>query len=166
MSRVITFSRTYPSYHPKAGQPTYFVEKIYKSILKPIDHVPITGIENSLSLFALADALPKHHTIRAGHRWKIGDWFSPRVWSGIPYRSKQIQFASDIQVKKVWNFEVCRGKAICDDDIIFFLENYIPSTSLYNEIAQNDGLTLDDLYGWFNKPFRGQVICWNENINY
>lgn len=31
MSRVITFSRTYPSYHPKAGQPTYFVEKVMNS---------------------------------------------------------------------------------------------------------------------------------------
>jgi hypothetical protein len=32
--KVITFSRTYPSYHPKAGQPTYFVEKVWSSLDK------------------------------------------------------------------------------------------------------------------------------------
>jgi hypothetical protein len=30
MSRVLTFSRVFPAYHPKAGQPTGFVEKIWK----------------------------------------------------------------------------------------------------------------------------------------
>jgi hypothetical protein len=28
MSKVLTFSRVFPSYHPKAGHPTYFVEKM------------------------------------------------------------------------------------------------------------------------------------------
>lgn len=31
MARVITFSRKFPSYHPKAGQPTHFVEQILNS---------------------------------------------------------------------------------------------------------------------------------------
>lgn len=30
----ITFSRTFPAYHPKAGQPTHFVEKLLNSISK------------------------------------------------------------------------------------------------------------------------------------
>lgn len=32
MSKVITFSRVFPAYHPKKGQPTYFIEKIYAGI--------------------------------------------------------------------------------------------------------------------------------------
>ena len=28
MSRVMTFSRVFPSYHPRKGDPTYFVEAI------------------------------------------------------------------------------------------------------------------------------------------
>lgn len=32
MSRVITFSRFFPKGHPKAGQPTYFVEGIFKCL--------------------------------------------------------------------------------------------------------------------------------------
>lgn len=33
----------------------------------------------------------------------------------------------------------------------------------------NDGLTEQELYWWFKelkKPFIGQIICWNENIEY
>jgi hypothetical protein len=180
MSRVITFSRTFPAYHPRAGEPTYFVEKLYKSILKPTDHVPITGIESGLSLFALADAQPKHHTIRAGHRWKVGDWFSPRVWSGKPYNSKQIVIAPDIQVKKVWDFEMdkCGVCAIAKPgkQVIYTFEydDQWPD-SLDNDIAKNDGLTPADFYFWFSRSpefkrsedgFSGQIICWNENIEY
>ena len=33
MSKVIIFSRVFPAYHQKVGQPTYFVEKLWQSIL-------------------------------------------------------------------------------------------------------------------------------------
>jgi hypothetical protein len=32
MSKVIMFSRVFPAYHEKAGQPTYFVEKLLKEL--------------------------------------------------------------------------------------------------------------------------------------
>ena len=32
MAKVITVSRTFPDYHPKAGQPTYFVEQILNAL--------------------------------------------------------------------------------------------------------------------------------------
>ena len=32
MARIITFSRTFPAYHPKAGEPTYFVEMILNDL--------------------------------------------------------------------------------------------------------------------------------------
>lgn len=32
MSRVITFSRFFPKTHPKAGNPTFFVEKFWKGL--------------------------------------------------------------------------------------------------------------------------------------
>jgi hypothetical protein len=100
MSRVITFSRYFPAHHPRCGESTYFVEKIWASLETSFldqlaDEDRIFNPRLSLDVFA-----PKHHTIRAGHRFKAGDWFSPRVWSGKPYNSKQIQFAPDIQVKK------------------------------------------------------------------
>ena len=166
MSRVITFSRTFPSYHPRAGEPTYFVEKVVKSLhklgLRPWD---VNAPFSEETYFACD---PKFHTIRAGHRWKAGDWFSPRVWSGKPYNSKMIQFAPDIQIKKVWDIDIQQineywqfsldGKQIEVENIDEWVER----------LHTNDGLNRADFINWFVKsiPFDGQIICWNENIEY
>lgn len=176
MSKVITFSRTYPSYHPRAGESTYFVEKFWKSFhdlekgLPESFHHYVDSCSQLIqpgSFNQYADFFKtletKHHTIRAGHRWKEGDWFSPRVWSGKPYNSKMIQFAPDIQIKKVWNITVNHdGLFVINGD----LYAYPNSDFALQPLAENDGLTVADLLAWFNKPFSGQIICWNENINY
>ncbi len=170
MSKVRTFSREFPSYHPKAGQPTYFVEKIWNDIqlyatyklicdLNPLVPVDILwtfwkSIEGKIDE-------EKGHTIRAGNHFKVGDKFSPRIWSGKPYNSKQIIIAPDIEVVKVWDIEVVwRGD---------FQEFVMPSAQTKTtiaEIAKNDGLELNDLLKWFNKPMKGQIICWNNAIEY
>lgn len=178
MSRVITFSRVFPSYHPRKGDPTYFVEQIwngfrdegfelseeyysfvreYQKIKRVGEHLHFGGV--------------KHHTIRAGHRWKVGDYFSPRVWSGEPYNSKQIQFAPDIQVMKVWDFDA--------EGTDFFLsgkhEITHPEGFDFSELEKNDGLSNGALIDWiclspdFKKKgnkFSGQVICWNDSLTY
>lgn len=156
MSKVIMFSRVFPSYHPKAGQLTHFVEKIL---------ISLKGREICSNNFGFnADRFdPKHHTIRKGNRFKTGDMFSPRFWEDKPYRSKQIIIAQDIEIKKTWDFEMdlngvysINGKYCTNDRIL----------------AANDGLNIEDMFHWFmkdyNNPkeFKGQIICWNENINY
>lgn len=160
MSRVITFSQTFPSYHPRKGQKTYFVTKIIASLSGCIDE---TLYEDG-SEFNLISLAPKHHTIRAGHRWKVGDKFSPRVWSDAPYRSKQIQFtANEIEIKKVWNFSIHAARFFINDNPISMWKG-----NFFSDLAKNDGLTADELKEWFMypKPFEGQIICWNENIDY
>lgn len=114
MSRVITFSRQFPGYHPKNGMPTHFVEKALNSFLMggyniyPKKDIPVDFLKSlSKEIFH-----PKHHTIRAGHRFKAGDMFSPRVWSGRPYHTKQIIFADDVEVKKVFDFTMTMLKAV------------------------------------------------------
>jgi len=183
MSRVITFSRTYPSYHPKAGQLTHFIEKIWNSIGMPSfasgkpwgsgwHDTPLT--DEYLRYIRGSDEFDdvcKHHTIRAGHRWKEGDWFSPRVWSGKPYNSKQITFAPDIQIKKVWDFKI----VLVQDGILRSYEMQIDGKLNRNgmDVFTNDGLTYNDFCDWFQMDkakktihFDGQIICWNESINY
>ena len=166
MSKVITFSRTYPNYHPRAGEPTYFVEQIWNGFRDDYfalsdDYIPF--VQKYVRLKAVGEPLHfggvKHHTIRAGHRWKAGDWFSPRVWSGRPYNSKQIQFAPDIQIKKTWPF-------MCDGLDGWFMDGRQFTLSWSERLAMNDGLTLYDMQEWFNKPLVGQIICWNESIEY
>ena len=182
MSKVITFSRVFPAYHPKKGQPTFFVEKIWQSFgINPLFPSPSLSIHNTHlpydivhlvgdDLVYLHEYDPKHHTIRAGNRWKVGDKFSPRVWSGKPYNSKQIIIAPDIEIKKIWDFEIKK----CEDGFwIEFGSHYIHEQfdvrdTVLPMLAKNDGLTYTDLLHWFKfpKPFKGQIICWNENIEY
>ena len=169
MSKVITFSRVFPSYHPKAGQPTYFVEKIWNTFRSkwdfslPDEFVPFVREYVKLKLVGepLFFSGVKHHTIRAGHRFKVGDKFSPRVWSGKPYRSPQITIGPDIEIKMIQDIEVDGDGCIW---IISDTDN--EDSSVLETLALNDGLTLPDLQAWFNKPMTGQIICWNENVNY
>jgi len=152
MSRVLTFSRTFPKYHPRNGEGTCFIQKILKSIL-PID------TDSQVAGFDLRDYEPKFHTVRAGNRWKVGDKFSPRVWSGKPYASKQIAIAPDIEVKKVFR--------IVTDGVLWYIDNQPAISEKIKCVAKNDGLEYEDFLEWFKmKPFIGQIICWNENIKY
>jgi hypothetical protein len=158
MSKVMTFSRMFPSYHPRKGEPTYFVEKILASLGQSLaDEYRLFNPRLSLDSFE-----PKHHTIRSGHRFKAGDLFSPRVWSG---NSKQIIIAPDIQVKKVFSFQ------ICPFDGSYLVNTGSISTDDLKILAINDGFEyLDDFELWFKIKkrcgFSGQIICWNENIEY
>lgn len=191
MSRVITFSRTFPSYHPRAGEPTYFVEKIYNwyfGSMKNLDNNPgdyvinnmitrlnpelyqVNGVEVFINSLSTGIDTWKNHTIRAGHRWKVGDWFSPRVCSGKPYHSKQIIIAPDIQIKKEWPIKIDLTDQY--EDVYYFNElgDSIPIDT--KKLSINDGLNEQDFYDWFDTPknrkeiFDGQIICWNEKIEY
>ena len=181
MSRVITFSRQFPSYHPKKGEPTYFVEQICNSLNRmgyAIEEIDCLCMDN----IGLHDSVKtqKHHTIRAGSRWKAGDKFSPRVWSGRPYNTPQVTISEDVEVIKTWKIEIYYFPDL-DVEVPFevFINDrfYCEVGSIaWDEIAKNDGLSGQDLTAWFVKKnfkfikgvpiFSGQIICWNEKINY
>jgi len=148
MAKVITFSKTFPAYHPKAGQETNFMQKFWTSISVPLPvSVDAEKLEGEVRKLMFGDFKPKHHTIRAGSRWKVGDKFSPRIWSDKPYKSKQLILADDVEIKQIWDIEI---------------------KTAYKRLAYNDGLSLAELLQWFKypKPFKGQIICWNENVTY
>lgn len=161
MSKVITFSRHFPAYHPKKGQPTYFVEQVLNSIGIKTASQLLPGVHEIINGFMMLDSnLAKHHTIRAGHRFKVGDKFSPRVWSGKPYNSKQIIIAPDIEIVKTWGIVINSWKDIrIDGAPTMFDKN--------SKLHLNDGLSRLEFQSWFNKlPFDGQIICWNPEIEY
>lgn len=165
MSRVITFSRFFPEKHPRKGEATNFVEKIWESIyLDNVGSYEYEVVKSKFDIIAHGKYEPKHHTIRAGNRWKVGQKFSPRVWSGKPYASKQIQFAPDIEIKKIWTFET-KGE-------LFFVDRkQFDVTS--SDLPMNDGLSTDDFLNWFDchpkkkgTEFSGSILCWNPEIKY
>lgn len=169
MARVIIFSRYFPSHHFRKGEPTNFVEKFWTSIKVPIPCSKDSDkLQEEMSSLLSEGFISKHHTIRGGNRWKVGDMFSPRVWSDAPYKSKQIIIAEDIEIKKIWNIEIfmslgCVHIGIREDETTHNLLSF-------GEVAKNDGLTFEELQSWFDvkpdKPFVGQIICWNENVEY
>lgn len=143
--RVITFSKYFPSYHPKAGEPTHFIQKILHSTVIP-HYKPVGEIGWP----------PKFHTIRAGNHWKPGDKFSARFWTGVPYRSKQEEFAQ-LEVKRIFVFEKYANT--------LWINHLLLNSRQEEIVACNDGLTVEELKQWFNKDFKGQVICWGD-VNY
>lgn len=178
--KYIMCSRTFPKEHPKSGQPTGFVEKVWNSFRREdfslpesfnqwVKNFPFLGNEylNAVHKASVTDC--KHTTIRAGSRFKPGDMISLRVWSGAPYRSKQIEFAQ-VEVKKTWGVEIY----IKDEELAITIINepyfHIADNAI---VANNDGLHLDDFTDWFKihpkkdgQLFTGQIICWNDSIEY
>lgn len=181
--RVITFSRTFFVKHPRKGEETFFVEKIWKG-LKTGNHRDGEYTILSKHQRLMKDGhwqLPhlwrdkmcddsfhaKHHTIRAGNRWKVGDFFSPRIWSGKPYASKQIQFAPPIEIKKIWHISFDNFSVPAINGVHLF-DEYNSQNWDFNLLARNDGLSPSDMIAWF-KPYKetvGQILCWNEKIKY
>ena len=163
MSKVIIYSRFFPAYHPKKGKPTYFVEKLYKSLYVMKCVPPEIATDFNFAVMNDVNFMAKHTTIRAGNRFKAGDKFSPRVWSGKPYNSKQIILAPDIEIKKVYDIEIYQNNEIHINGV------WMASFGSLNceLIANNDGLDMIDFQNWFCKlPFKGQIICWSDNVNY
>jgi len=155
------FSRQFPKYHPKAGQPTHFVEKIYKSLFL-MKVVPNAIKDFDFSVMNDDACKPKHHTIRSGYRWKVGDKFSPRVWSGKPYASKQIILSDDIKIEKIFNIKI----EVDGDFGTPFLNGENMGRKTIEAVAMNDGLSVNDFYHWFNKSFEGQILCWSNEVFY
>lgn len=171
------FARYFPSYHPRKGEPTYFVEKIVHSLHQNgyTDKLNEFGrtipMEFIYTLCADVREEPKHHTIRAGHHVKPGDFLRMSVWSGKPYASKQIIIAPDVEVKKTWDFEFEPGYFSVNGRIY---DGEIESHhELLEEIAANDGLGYIDFKDWFlmapkkkGDSKEKQIICWSDSVNY
>lgn len=185
-NRYLSFSTTFPSYHPKAGQKTDFIEKIWSGLLQ-IDSqwyaqfLPGAREEDDrqfkLSYSKMRSFEPKYHTIRSGHRWKVGDGIIPFIWSGKPYRSKWTKpfYNGDliIPIERVWDFKIDEN-GICSLGGKYLLDSDDGAPNDVEKlIAKNDGLTDIDFFHWLvypvyksAKPFSGQIICWNKEIRY
>lgn len=156
MAKIITFSLKFPAYHPKSGNKTFFVEKIWNGF--SINILPY--IKNYENIFEIDPQIAsKYHTIRVGKRWKTGDKASLRIWLGRPYFSKQIEIAPEVTII-VFDFEIIDKNFLINGRKIGSLESV--------ELAMNDGLLFKDFLNWFQFPnnFYGQIICWNDKIKY
>lgn len=189
---VLTFSQKFPAYHPKKGQPTYFVEqtlnclgcdytdqRYFDELLilnkKNIDDKKLSFEDIETFFISLQQNTGiKSHTIRNNYRIKQGELISPRCWFGKPYHSPQIIFYDTIPALKTWN--VYGHITFSHEYISIETEKklYIATGVSIQKIATNDGLKKDDFINWFKfsqddrkvHAFLGQIICWNSEIKY
>jgi len=149
---VITISKKFPSHHPRKGEPTNFYPQIIDDI--------------------------KLHTIRGNYKfWKkrIDEvnaglaMLSLREWSGKPYCSSQTElacfFRGEVGIQPInltvgW-FGKTRG-------ILAYVKLDDFETRLIDvkELVKNDGLSLENFYGWFNKPLNDPAIIHFTNFRY
>lgn len=172
--KYIMCSRVFPKGHPKAGQPTFFPEKIFACLPRITpgpDVIPGFDYEQYENC-----KYPKGHTIRGGFRFKAGDKVSLRVWSGLPYRSKQIDFAR-VTVCKTWKIEIAARQSKHGIDYVAHIDDHPLVGRQGEQLAHNDGLTNYEFVTWFVPPktkfdpdrtviFSGQIICWDDRIEY
>lgn len=149
--KELMFSRHFLKNHPRVGESTLFMEKICRNLY-----------EQGYPVFLYTEDSygdSKRHTIRKGNRFNPGDHVNFKVWTGLPYRSKKLTFAIGVEIKKTWPFELTKEDFILNGKVLHLKE--------LTMVAMNDGLTCEDFECWFNsKPFTGQVICWDEKIDY
>lgn len=183
MAKVLTFSRFFPSTHPRKGEPTHFVEAIltrlginYKTggyYVWLIQNNPGISDVFLMKFFdsLKSDVYPKSHTIRSHKKpLREGDIINPKCWAGKPYNKTeegywQIKFAPDIEVKKTWDFGM-------DENGIYSVSGFYADDETRGRLAANDGLSESDMQFWFMpdikrpKPFSGRIYCWNNEIEY
>ena len=115
--KVLMVSRTFPRGHYRHQEFTSFKRKIL--------------------------AGEKIHTIRANAKdhYKDGEKLSLRVWTGLPYRSKQLEFLTAcIRLEAI--------DIVCNSDMS--LTCYVVGGAVDpEELAKYDGLSLEDFTDWF-----------------
>jgi hypothetical protein len=157
--KEITFSRVFPAYHPRKGEPTYFVEQMLKQLIADGKASTEDLKGEFVDCAKLLKVGYKSHTIRKGHHFKEGDYFKPKVWTNLPYKSVKHQFAPPVMVEKTFDFIL--------DKANFFVNGSTYGLKQLERLAMNDGLSCEDFECWFNSaPFDGQIICWNTELIY
>jgi len=155
MKRVLMVSKFFLKDHIRAGEETLFLEKIDYCLGD-------SGTRLGLETLYGKKVWSKGHTIRSGDRWNAGDIAIIKIWTGKPYCSPQ-QVIREVEVKKVFTFDIMKEtKNVYINDII--------RSELF--VHRNDGLSYNDFVSWFGldkknfKGFTGQIICWDQSINY
>lgn len=167
--KQIMIARNFLQTHPQARQPTYFVEKIWESIYPKyagdelFNNMLVCENEGVFDISSHNKCDPKHHTIRSGKNFKTGDQVVLKVWSSKPYRSKTITITPPLTLT-VYDIEIYPSYDVYINGIFYAA---IGSEN-WNTLAENDGLSGDDMRNWFiPNPkkftgFSGQILAWGQ----
>lgn len=158
---VLMISRVFPAKHPRAGQQTYFREKIQRNC---IGKKSIDGSFEPFKINIIDFTDPKLHTIRENYDlWasradKINRGeavLSLRQWTGKPYNSKQVEF---IRLEKIGVQRVKISRLAIDGRHIVVHTSIDGKLIDIDKVSKNDGLSVDDFCKWHKKDIEGVCI--------
>lgn len=151
----------YPATHKRAGEPTYFVEKILNATIS----CGLLSVSEAERLKIDRDVFekcePKAHTIRGNYNlWAKRFEKIQRgeavlelyYWSGKPYRSPSVticQLGKDdgvgVQKYHIAEYEDEMG----EERACYCIDNRMKVGFLLSTLSKNDGLSLEDFKEWF-----------------
>lgn len=161
---VITLSKKFPKGHKKEGKPTFFKEQLQNALLADagVSACDCCKYETRNCRACGHEATKFHeklHTIRANYDlWakrfeevERGEaCISVRQWTDKPYRSTQIEIAQLTREYGIGLQKLDVIKASEAGYIDYKLLNPKKNKRVtYEELAANDGLTLEDFREWF-----------------
>jgi hypothetical protein len=151
-THIIRLSNQFPKSHPRAGQPTYFVEGLLYSLGCPdCSGSGCRGNETCRSCIRNGSGVHKLHTLRTNY-----DYWAPRIrevqegkavlraeyWPEVPYRCKP---------QTIWTLTAAHGvglqKVEFIDNNLMVIDKTIIRPEI--EVAGNDGLSHRDFLDWF-----------------
>lgn len=126
----IVIAKAYPTIHKRHGEPTHFASKL-------VNGQKLHTIRTNYDLWAVN-----------AEKMQSGNYLlSVRQWSGVPRRSKQ---------REVYNTDEAIGVEritmqyrVDDDSIAVTVEDREMRTEEIEQLAFNDGTTVDDFKDWF-----------------
>ncbi len=151
-THIIRLSNRFPKSHPRAGQPTYFVENLMFALRCPDCQNGERQEGEFCRVCNCRRNIPgrKIHTLRANY-----DYWAPRIrevqegravlraeyWPEVPYRCKPA---------KIWTLTAAHGVGIQKvelADLGIVVIDGISHSEI--EVAGNDGLSYADFVNWF-----------------
>ena len=147
-THVITLSMVFPATHPRKGQPTNFRAAFNNA------QMCAKCRKSGMCCGECIVGYLKKHTLRKNYGYWHGIFeeinrgeacLSVRVWSGKPYRSKQVEIMKLTREDGIGLQKLCfpnRSTAWVD----------YPEKRLsvdFNYLAENDGLSIEDWCDWF-----------------
>jgi len=177
---ILPFSTHFPKDKGSlSGKPTFFMEKIYASLMfdnlvvafrNSDGHVELRQLSTELEKFLklknikgiqISDFVPKRHTIRknSGERFKHGT----KIHASLYVRTKkQFQFAPIFICKRTQSIEIVWSKEN-SYDVDVYINGKECSYETICQLAKNDGFdSMADFFEYFNEDFYGSIIHWTD----
>ncbi len=149
---ILTLSKVFPKTHKRAGEPTEFKEAFWNG--QPFKK------EEAFSKYRKLHTIRKNYVFWKKRMWEINHGQAQlRIaqWIDKPYRSKQEEITT-LDSDDLMTVQKLTFQRDVDDNLLFFIDDR-PAEITIEQLAANDGLSLDDWMEWFKNYDRSEPMA-------